>query len=161
MKDSVLVVSLITCLLFLASFSVNGEIYKWVDDKGKMHFTDNPPSNKKVEEVKLKINSYTAVEVTSLVERLGRPDKVVIYTADWCVYCKQAIQYFKDNNITFVDYDIKKSRTGKIDYKLLRGTGVPIIIVGNKRMNGFSVSGFDQLYQEQLKKKQIEDDSRS
>ena len=161
MKYSVLPIVFITSLLFLLSFSVNGEIYKWVDDRGKVHFTDNPPGDKKTEEVELKINTYSAVQITPLLERLGKTDKVVIYTTDWCSICKKAKKYFKNNNIAYVEYDVKKSRTGKIDYKLLRGKGVPIIIVGNKRMNGFRVSRFKKLYKDQMKQKKTEDVSKS
>lgn len=154
-RYSVLPTIFISSLLFLLSFSVNGEIYKWVDDKGKVHFTDNPPSDKKTEEVELRINTYSAVQITPLVERLGKADKVVIYTADWCSICEKATKYFNKNNIAYVDYDVEKSRTGKIDYKLLRGKAVPIIIVGNKRMNGFRVSRFEKLYKDQMKQKQL------
>ncbi|VAW51659.1 hypothetical protein MNBD_GAMMA06-366 [hydrothermal vent metagenome] len=142
-----------TLLLLLFSFPVNGEIYKWVDQHGNTHFTDKPPADKKAEEVKLKINTYTAVQITPLVERLGRKDKVVIYTTERCGYCKKAKQYFRDNNIAYIDYDVEKSRTGKRDYKLLKGKAVPIIIVGDKRMNGFSVPRFAKLYKKQMQKK--------
>ena len=161
MKYSALPTVFITGLFFLLSFSVNAEIYKWVDDRGKLHFTDNPPADKKIEEVKLRINSYSAVEITPLVERLGKTGKVVIYTTERCSICKKAKKYFRKNNISYVDYDVNKSRTGKIDYKLLRGKGVPIIIVGNKRMNGFTVSKFEKLYKGQVKQKVAEDVSKS
>ena len=154
-RNTVLPIIFISSLFFLLSSPVNGEIYKWVDDKGKVHFTDNPPVDKKTEEVELKINTYTAVQVTPLVERLSKSDKVVIYTTDWCGVCKKAKKYFKKNNIAYVGYDVEKSRIGKIDYKLLRGKAVPIIIVGNKRMNGFSVSKFERLYEDQMKQKQL------
>ncbi len=142
-----------TLLLFLCNFSAHGEIYKWVDKYGKSHFTDKPPAGKKTEEVELKINTYSAVKVTPLVERLGRDNKVVIYTTSWCRICKQAKKHFRKNNIAYVAYDVEKSATGKRDYKLLRGKAVPIIIVGDKRMNGFTASRFDRLYKKQMEKK--------
>ena len=136
------------------SFAVYGGIYKWVDEQGKVHFTDNPPDDKNTEEIKLKINTYSSVEIKPLGERLGRKDKVVMYSAVWCGICKKAKHYFQKNNIPYVLYDVEKSRRGKIDFKLLRGKGVPIIIVGNKRMNGFTASRFDRLYKEQMQQKQ-------
>jgi len=139
---------LITIMLF--SHEASSEIYKWVDDKGNIHFTDNPPKNTKTEEVTLKINTYTSVEITPLVERLGRKDKVVMYTTSRCGYCKKAKAYFVKNKIPHVTYDVEKSSIGKRDYKALRGTSVPIILVGKKRMNGFTVSRFDSLYKEQM-----------
>ncbi len=71
---------LILCLLSV-SFPLNAEIYKWIDKNGKAHFTDTPPANQQVEEVEVKVNSYTAVEIKPLEKRLGRKDKVVLYSA--------------------------------------------------------------------------------
>ncbi len=142
-----------TLFLLLCSHSVHAEIYKWVDEHGKAHFTDKPPTGKKTEEIELKINTYSAVEIKPLLERLGRTDKVVIYTTTWCRICKKAKKYFRENNIAYITYDVEKSRIGKRDYKALRGRAVPIIIVGNKRMNGFTASRFDKFYKEQMEKK--------
>jgi len=142
-----------TLLFLLCSFSAHAEIYKWVDEYGKSHFTDKPPVGKKTQEIELKINTYSAVEITPLVERLGRENKVVIYTTSWCRICKQAKKHFRKNNIAYVSYDIEKSRSAKRDYKALRGTGVPIIIIGDRRMNGFTASRFDRLHKEQMEKK--------
>ena len=148
--------------LFIAltySHSACSEIYKWVDEYGNAHFTDKPPANKKSEEIKLEINTYSAVQIKPLEERLGRKDKVVIYSTAWCGVCKQAKKYFRDNNIAYIAYDVEKSRTGKRDYKSLRGRAVPIIIVGNKRMNGFTPSKFEKVYQEQMQTKDTDKES--
>ncbi len=136
--------------LLLSSMVANAEFYKWVDDKGNVHFTDTPPKGEKAEELELKINTYSAVEITPLVERLGRKNKVVMYSATWCGICKKAKRYFKTKKIPYVIYDVEKSYSGKRDFKLLKGKSVPIIIVGNKRMNGFTVARFDRLYQQQM-----------
>lgn len=45
-----------------------------------------------------------------------------------------------------VEYDVEKSSKGKRDFKRLGGTGVPIILVGQKRLNGFSWETFEKLY---------------
>ena len=142
---------LLFIVLLLSVCSSHGAIYKWVDEHGKVHFTDNPPDDTRTEEVELQINTYTSVEIKPLVERLGKKDKVVIYGTSWCHTCDKAKHYFRKNNIPYVAYDVERSRVGKMDFKLLRGKSVPIIIVGNRRMNGFSVSRFESLYQQHLK----------
>lgn len=148
---------MIACTLMLCSLGVNAGIYKWVDETGKVHFTDNPPDDIKTEEVELRINTYKSIEIKPLIERLGKKDKVVMYSAAWCRMCKKAKNYFRENNIPYVAYDVEKSRTGKLDFKLLRGRSVPIIIVGSKRMNGFNVAKFDRLYEDQMKQQDSED----
>ena len=144
-------------VLLMSLLSVNimasAEIYRWTDEQGKIHFTDSPPAGKQVEEVEVKTNTYSAVEITPLIERLGRKNKVVMYTAAWCGICKKAKKHFHKNSIGYVAYDVEKSRTGKRDYKLLKARSIPIIIIGDKRMNGFTPAKFDKLYAQQMKKK--------
>ncbi len=69
-----------------------------------------------------------------------------MYSTVWCGYCKKARRYFKEKGIPFQEYDTETTQKGREDYKKLNGTGVPIILVGKKRMNGFSPSGFERLY---------------
>ncbi|MGB5397025.1 MAG: DUF4124 domain-containing protein [Gammaproteobacteria bacterium] len=135
-------------LLLLLTTHAGAEIHKWVDAQGKTHFSDTPPAGQQTEQLELKINTYTAVEITPLEQRLGKPDKVVMYSATWCGICTKAKQYFKANDIPYVVYDIEKSRAGKQGFKQLKGRGVPIILVGGKRMNGFSVAKFEKLYKQ-------------
>ena len=157
MKYFVLRPGFIAGALMLCSLAVNGGIYKWVDEAGKVHFTDSPPEDIQTEQVQLRINTYTSVEIKTLTERLGKKDKVVMYDAAWCRMCKKAKNYFRKNNIPYVSYDVEKSGTGRMDFKLLRGKSVPIIIVGGKRRNGFNAAKFDHLYQDQMKQKESED----
>lgn len=140
---------LIIISLMLFSYQSNSEIYKWVDAQGKSHFTDTPPKDQQVEEVELKINTYTSVQITPLVERLGKKGKVVMYSASWCGICKKAKAYFVKNRIPHVVYDVEKSSIGRSDFKLLRGKSIPVLIIGKKRMNGFTVSRFEALYKKQ------------
>ncbi|MDH5611299.1 MAG: DUF4124 domain-containing protein [Gammaproteobacteria bacterium] len=140
--------SIIIALTFY-SVAAHSGIYKWVDERGNAHFTDSPPQNQKTEEVELKINTYTSVQITPLKDRLGKTGKVVMYTASWCGICKQAKSYFVKNRIPHVTYDVEKSSTGRRDFKALGGKSVPVIILGKNRMNGFTVSKFDAAYKKQ------------
>lgn len=56
----------------------------------------------------------------------------------WCGVCKQARAWLSQKGIPFDEYDVERSETGKAEYRRLGGKGVPIILVGNQRMNGFS-----------------------
>ena len=138
--------ALIIISLMFFSYEANSEIYKWVDEYGKSHFTDTPPKDKKTEEIKLKINTYTSVQITPLVERLGKKGKVVMYSASWCGMCKKAKKYFIKNKIPHIVYDVEKSLIGKRDFKALGGKSVPVIILGKKRINGFTASKFARVY---------------
>ncbi len=71
---------------------------------------------------------------------------MVMYTTSWCGVCKRARNYLTAEGIEFSEYDIEKSRKGKREFDRLGGKGVPVILVGKQRMNGFSKEKFAQLY---------------
>ncbi len=122
------------------------EILKWTDSDGKVHFGDRPPADAVTSVVKVKINTYESPNVEAMQDVLNPKDKVVMYSAEWCGVCKKAKKYFKANNIPYKDYDIEKSSKGKKDYKKLGAKGVPVILVGKKRLNGFSAGSFESIY---------------
>ncbi len=69
-----------------------------------------------------------------------------MYSTAWCATCKRAKRYFEKNGIPYVEYDIETSAEGRSDYMRLGGRGVPIILVGDRRLNGFSPSAFEKVY---------------
>ena len=54
------VITLLLSFSFLSSSATYAEIYKWVDENGKVHFGDAPPSSKEAQSVNLKpVNSFS------------------------------------------------------------------------------------------------------
>lgn len=148
-----IVLGCVHCLLFAVSGYVQAEIFHWVDSEGKRHFGDRPPSEYKADRVEVIENTVKSRVVMKNPDDAGvtnksadGPKSVIMYSAAWCGICKQAARYFKKNKIPFEEYDIDKSGKGRRDYEKLNGRGVPIILVGKQRMNGFSPDRFQALY---------------
>jgi len=129
---------------------LHAQIYKWKDANGKVHFGDRKPINKKSESIKLKINTYKSVTIDpSYLKSNKKPSKnkdVVLYSAAWCGVCRKAKKYFSQNNISYTEYDIDKDKAANKRHKEMGATGVPVIFIGNRRMNGFSVASFEQMF---------------
>ena len=137
----------VVILLFLSIFvgaNAFAEIYKWTDVNGNVHFSDQKPSHLESKEVNLKINTYKGVSYDVSIFDTGK--KVVMYSTNWCAYCKKAKKYFKRKGIRFTEYDIEKNSKAKRQYNKMGAKGVPVILVGSKRMNGFSEKGFERIY---------------
>ncbi len=131
-------------LLLLCMVNVNAEIYKWTDEKGKIHFSDKKPAELKSEKLQLRINTYESISYEASIFNVGK--KVVLYSTDWCGYCKKAKKYFARKGISFTEYDIEKNAKARRQYKKMGAKGVPVILVGNKRMNGFNEKAFEKMY---------------
>ena len=75
-------------LLFIALFSIfvasvtlpawGAEIYKWVDENGKVHYGDRPPADAEVsEEVEIKNAPATGKQAPSAAQRLHRQQRLL------------------------------------------------------------------------------------
>lgn len=140
----VLLVLLAFVLLWPLGRSIQaGEVYKWTDAEGRVHFGDRPAAAPGAEEVKIRSFSE-ASDVVMEGQDFGARE-VKILTTTWCGVCKQAKAYLAGRNIYFTEYDVETSAVGKQEYKRLAGKGVPIILVGKQRMNGFSAATLDEM----------------
>ncbi len=72
--------------------------------------------------------------------------KVVLYTADYCGYCRQAMAHVESKGIPHIQKDIEFDSDNNAEFKSLGGNGVPFILMGEKSMSGFSNASFDRMY---------------
>ncbi|MFJ2283918.1 glutaredoxin family protein [Pseudomonas sp. NPDC087803] len=63
---------------------------------------------------------------------------VVLYSTDWCGYCKQTKRFLDSKGIAFQEFDIEKDAEARKAYEALGGRGIPLIDV-----NGTLIRGFD------------------
>lgn len=147
-------------ILIIFSTIVSAEVYKWVDNTGRIHFSDQPPLHENSENIVIdEVATYAATpsvkrDAEMYVEDINsskkvkkhRRKKVVMYSAAWCGVCTTARNYFNKNKIPYNEYDIDKTKKGKSDYKKLNAKGIPVIFVGKKRLNGFNISKFKSVY---------------
>ena len=68
--------------------------------------------------------------------------KVVLYGTAWCGYCAKTRDYFRKNHIDFVDLDIEKSPAALKAHKELGGGGVPVVLIGNRKITGYDADAF-------------------
>lgn len=135
-------------LATLLTLDAGAGIYTWKDAQGHTHFGDRPPSGSTPQALDPQINTISGPDAqTPDTSQIQSDQTVVIYTAEWCGVCRRAKGYFKDKGISYREYDIEKSPQGRRDYARLKGTGVPIILVGKRRINGFSPARFEAVYQ--------------
>jgi glutaredoxin len=120
-----------------------GKVYKWIDAEGRIHFSDNPVGATNVEE--LKIRTFTGASDVVLEGDDYGPREVKILSTTWCGVCKTAKNYLAGKGIYFSEYDVETSDIGRQEFKRLGGKGVPIILVGNQRMDGFSATKLDKM----------------
>ena len=138
-------------LLLLVPFVAQGEVFKWVDAQGRTHYGDKPGSGVKAERIAAAVSISDPVILPDQSTSAGAAAsagarRVVMYSTRWCGYCKKARKYFKANAIAFTEYDIEADAAARKRHKSLGGRGVPLILVGDKRLSGFSVASFNKIW---------------
>lgn len=73
---------------------------------------------------------------------------VRLYGTQWCGFCRQAREYLASRNIPFDDIDIDASARGRDQFALLGGEGVPLILVGRQRMDGYDETRLEAMLRE-------------
>ena len=147
--------SIVTLTLVLCVGIASAGLYKWTDANGRQFYSDVPPLGSKAELLAVKVNANPSSQsepantsaIAESEQKNTKAKKVVMYSATWCGVCKKAKAYFNANGVGYTEYDIENSRKGRVDYKRLKGTGIPIIMVGEERMNGFSQGRFAKMYE--------------
>ena len=140
--------------LLVALAPVQAGVYKWTDAEGRLHFSDKAPSRGDVEQVQIQpANGYRGSERTAPVpaadhaaNREAKARSVMMFSAAWCPYCAEARRYFQANRVAFRERDLDKEPAARREYERLGGNGLPLILVGDQRLSGFSVDAFRRLY---------------
>ncbi|MBU2477884.1 MAG: glutaredoxin family protein [Gammaproteobacteria bacterium] len=133
-----------------ASVAAGASAFTWTDANGQVHYGDRPPSDSQAKSVEIRVNTYTAPAQISPSSKttpdfIATRGSVIIYTTERCGYCRQAKAFMAAHRIPFKEYDVENSSRGRADYRKLNGRGVPIILVGEQRMNGYSEGGLASL----------------
>lgn len=132
----------------LLTSAAQAEVYKWVDEKGRTHYTDKPPDKAKAELLELQLNTYSGAPVmeqnSAALQALGGA-KVTLFGTRWCGACKLARSWLRSNVVAFNDLDIESSIDAQREYLRMGIKGVPVIVHGKQRMRGFSPEGMKQL----------------
>lgn len=135
MQKTVILLSIVAGILLP---SAQAELKRYVDEDGRVIYTNKPIAGNKPNARQLKFNSFL---------NQSNP-RVILYTTAWCQYCKQARNYMRNHGVPYREYDVETSEKGRSDFKKLNGRGVPLILVGDKRMDGFSSTNFEKIYQQ-------------
>lgn len=64
---------------------------------------------------------------------------VVLYTTEWCSYCRSLRLHLDAYGVPYRNYDVEKSLSGLMGFWALRGRGVPVSVIGPDIVYGYDL----------------------
>jgi glutaredoxin len=147
----------------------DGEIYKWIDNKGIAHFGDAPLRNarstSKIESMPTTLLKAPDPQVTLRKEEkpqaMNRSMKkappqetlapvvtdasVEMFATSWCGYCKKAREFFEARGIVLTEYDIEAdAAAAQRKQEIYPSPGVPLVVINGKPIQGFAPHAYEQ-----------------
>ena len=141
----------ILAALAITALAHGAEVYRWVDEKGVVNYTrDPPPANiKKVEQKKFGGNTVQTSETPYSVQQASKNFPVTLYaTADCGEPCKAARGHLDKRGVPYTEKNPATPTSAEEfeSFKKLTGGGmeVPLLLVGQlKALKGYLASEWD------------------
>jgi glutaredoxin len=130
--------------LLAMSSAASAQMFKWVDEKGVTHFSDQPPPpNQKKSELKAAGSNASGPALPFELASAARNHPVVLYTASPCGACDQGRSLLNARGIPFAEKTIS-TEEDNAQLTAAGGNGqLPFLLVGRKRITGFEASGWN------------------
>jgi hypothetical protein len=131
--------------LFLIAYActAQAQMYRWVDEKGGVHYTDTPPppSAKKIEEKRFTENVVQGDKLPYSVQQAAKNFPVILYTGDCGDACKSGKEYLQKRGVPFTERLPGKNPSDLEQFKKVSQENfIPLLLVGKS----VSLKGFNE-----------------
>jgi glutaredoxin len=135
-------------LLFACGTAQAGDLYRWVDERGTVSYSDQPPppSAKKSQKLKGKANVVEVEKESYDLKQAKHLSPVTLYVTACGQFCDQATDLLKQRGIPYTPKDPSKEPEIAVELKKLTGAvDVPVIVVGGSAYKGFDAATWNRM----------------
>jgi glutaredoxin len=66
-----------------------------------------------------------------------KPPRITLYSAPGCPHCRRARDYLQLKGLRFLELDVQRNPRGRKEFARLGARGVPVLVIGEVRVDGF------------------------
>ena len=134
-------------LLALATGSAQaGDLYRWLDTSGKVHYGDTPAADAlKVEQRKFSVvPAEGGADLPYETRRAQQNFPVTMYVSDNCgITCQQAREFLNKRGIPFAEVSLRTKEEFDAFIQLSGSDSAPTLAVGKAWLKGFRAGEWD------------------
>jgi glutaredoxin len=134
------ILALTFALALAAGSAAAGNLYKWTDKDGNVHYTDQlpPPDAKVLERKKFSDTPADAPSSSYALQQAIKNFPVTLYNADSCDACTKASTFLTQRGVPFAEKNARDATVAK-ELKALTGgkLEVPVMQLGSQVIHGY------------------------
>ena len=121
------------------SAAAQSTLYRWVDQDGKVHFTDTPPPSDAKSATQKRYGSAADEQVLPFTTQTAmKKNPVMLWVAPNCEPCNQGRTLLSNRGIPFSERDVQANVETQQAFKAVSGDlNVPVLDVGGNMIKGF------------------------
>jgi len=140
--------ALVAGLLLSAALAAQAQQYRWVDEKGRVQYTDTPPpaSAKGVQKKNLNTGPAAGSSAEPYALQVARKSAPVkLYSSPDCgAMCDGARTLLNQRGIPFSEVSVADAAQLEEFKKVTGGTAVPVMFVGQSMHKGFEAGSYQR-----------------
>jgi glutaredoxin len=131
---------IVAATLWIACSDATGQAYRWVDDQGRVHYTQNPPppQAKGVQRKDFRAGPQGTAELPYATQLAAKNYPVTLYTQPDCgSLCDQARAVLVKRSVPFREVSVATQKDLDEVKKVSGGEGLPLVVVGSLFQSGY------------------------
>jgi glutaredoxin len=134
--------------LFAAAFAASAQMYRWTDDKGRVHFSSTPPPAG-TKNVQKKSSDGAAADSNApalpySVQKAQADFPITLYTTPGCEGCDAARKLLNGRGIPFKEVSVTENEQIEELKAAAGANSVPTMIVGRSVQRGFEEGNYNR-----------------
>ena len=127
----------LSVVLACAAGAASAQLYRWTDEKGRVHITDTPPPS---------ANSVRKAKQPFELTQAIKDFPVTLYTSPGCKEgCAAARAALNRRSVPFKEMQVSDEPTNEELKRVSGGNDVPTLVVGRSVHRGFEQGAYDAL----------------
>jgi glutaredoxin len=124
------------------------QMYRWLDDSGKVHYSDQAPSSgaKNVQEKSVPASRSASPQLPYALQQAIENFPVTLYTAASCNACIPARELLNKRGIPYKDIGITSAQDLKKLKNLAGVDEVPVMTIGREILTGFESAAYQAAF---------------